>query len=341
MVAAASASHAMRFVPAPEFVWDVSGFAPPEPPKPLILWRRRDVNNINANEKFTNVPSFDDKFFLKWSSENGDLCLEAASLDNGAAVQVNTCNGGPLQEWKGSTLTGTKDGGIRSGGSNMCIAVKDDYPEDGKPLHMWNCNENGGQFWRLDRPDVPPAPAPPLPPPVTPSPGQCGACRSSANQCFTRYGFSQEACECQNNDGSCGNDWYMWVCKRQSGLKAWISSDCSKCNGDNNSPCPLPTPPTPPGPPPGPSGGTPCDTADQNQCFANAFGCQKNDPSTGTGCRCVNGPGTDSSKFKWYQWVCDTPKGVAFIDSKCEACFGLNGAPCPCSMSKPANLTIV
>jgi len=247
LVAAASAEHTMRWVPNPEFVWDVSGSALPGQPKPLGLWKHRDVNNIDTNEKFIVTQLFDDKFAIKWVHKDdalGELCVEAGSLDNGAVIQLNTCNAGPLQEWKGASIIGLKDGVIRNGGTNKCIDVEYDVDKDGEQvpdganLQVWDCNDSGNQNWRLDRPDAP-EPVPPLPP-VPPSPGpsdKCGACINSANHCFRALGYTEDQCRCQNNDASCGNDWYMWVCKGSSGTTAWISDDCSKCNGDNNGPC--------------------------------------------------------------------------------------------------------
>jgi len=92
-------------------------------------------------------------------------------------------------------------------------------------------------------------------------------------------------------------------------------------------------PPSPPSPQ-----GKPCDGARFNECYSK-FHCGGGEFQ----CRCVNGPGTDPSKFTWYQWVCGQGSSVAFMDSKCQKCNGLskNGhvQPCPCRYSN-GNVTI-
>jgi len=99
----------------------------------------------------------------------------------------------------------------------------------------------------------------------------------------------------------------------------------------------TPPAPAPPVPPPAPTG-TPCDRAQSDPCYSK-FQCGAGDFK----CRCVNGPGTDPSKFTWYQWVCGQGLSVAFMDSSCHKCNGLikNGKvqPCPCHYTN-GNVTI-
>jgi len=124
--------------------------------------------------------------------------------------------------------------------------------------------------------------------------------------------------------------------KGANGQRVWMT-DCGNDSQISFVAAGWKAPPLPPPSPPSPQG-TPCDAARFNECYS-MFKCGEGEFQ----CKCVNGPGTDPSKFTWYQWVCGRGLSVAFMDSKCQKCNGLtkNGhvQPCPCHYSN-GNVTI-
>ncbi|WP_344074069.1 RICIN domain-containing protein [Streptomyces crystallinus] len=77
-------------------------------------------------------------------------CLDVAggSADNGAAVQIWTCNNGPEQDWRlepdGSGLH------LRNVKSGKCLDVDHANSADGTKIQIWNCNQAPAQTWEAD-----------------------------------------------------------------------------------------------------------------------------------------------------------------------------------------------
>lgn len=79
------------------------------------------------------------------------MCLDVAwnSTDNGARVQVATCNGGPAQRW-GASPWNTASTPLRAHASGKCLDVKDWNAADGAPLQLWDCAlGQANQTWAL------------------------------------------------------------------------------------------------------------------------------------------------------------------------------------------------
>jgi glucoamylase len=65
-----------------------------------------------------------------------------ASTDNGAAIQLFTCNGTGAQSWAWNSGDGT----LRV--LNKCMDVTGGATASGTPLQLWDCNGTGAQEWR-------------------------------------------------------------------------------------------------------------------------------------------------------------------------------------------------
>jgi glucoamylase len=65
-----------------------------------------------------------------------------ASPDNGAAIQVFSCNGTAAQSWAWNSGDGT----LRA--LNKCLDVTGGATASGTPLQLWDCNGTGAQEWR-------------------------------------------------------------------------------------------------------------------------------------------------------------------------------------------------
>lgn len=145
----------IKWTAHPTFVLDVSGFDGPKPPKKVIIWNRPD-GNFNDNEYFVRDNSNPsqtqggEKGWITWH----DLCLEAASASNGAAVTVNTCSQtsdkyNPLQQWD---LVKTADGSkIQVKNTNKCINVADLLAKNGQPVGLWECNNDKMQSFDVQQ----------------------------------------------------------------------------------------------------------------------------------------------------------------------------------------------
>ncbi|MFI5838834.1 thaumatin family protein [Catenuloplanes sp. NPDC051500] len=74
----------------------------------------------------------------------GNLCMDIAwgSGDNGAAVQLAYCNGGPAQQW---VLTDAGD--VVNPQADKCLDIKDWNPENGAQLQIWECAGSVNQKW--------------------------------------------------------------------------------------------------------------------------------------------------------------------------------------------------
>ncbi|MDI1463721.1 AbfB domain-containing protein [Catellatospora sp. KI3] len=77
----------------------------------------------------------------------GGTCVDAAAggAANGAAVQLWSCNNGPVQRW-----TWRPDGSLSVNG--RCLDVPGAATANGTPLQIWDCNGAPNQQW-LRRPD--------------------------------------------------------------------------------------------------------------------------------------------------------------------------------------------
>src|SRR6516225_5139854 len=71
-------------------------------------------------------------------------CIDdaAASTDDGAAIEIFTCNGTGAQSWAWSS----NDGTLRA--LNKCMDVTDGATASGTPVQLWGCNGTGAQEWR-------------------------------------------------------------------------------------------------------------------------------------------------------------------------------------------------
>ena len=71
-------------------------------------------------------------------------CIDdaAASTDDGAAIQIFTCNGTDAQSWAWSS----NDGTLRA--LNKCMDVTDGATASGTPVQLWSCNGTAAQEWR-------------------------------------------------------------------------------------------------------------------------------------------------------------------------------------------------
>lgn len=69
-------------------------------------------------------------------------CLAAASMDNGAEVQLADCSGGGLQNWF------WQNGTLRLGGPNgRCLDVPGHGTNNGTSVDLWDCNGGANQQW--------------------------------------------------------------------------------------------------------------------------------------------------------------------------------------------------
>jgi glucoamylase len=71
-------------------------------------------------------------------------CIDdaGASTDNGAAIQIFTCNGTGAQSWAWNS----GDGRLRT--LNKCMDVIGGATASGTPVQLWDCNGTGAQEWR-------------------------------------------------------------------------------------------------------------------------------------------------------------------------------------------------
>jgi len=203
LVASATAKDVIHWTLNPSYVFDVSGFVAPHPPKPLMIWNRPG-NDFNGNEFFEH----DNAGTIKWN----DWCLEAASGDNGAVIQVNTCNSNNAnQKWN---LKGTNYGSlIQLQNTNKCVNVQNNEEKSGAPLQIWDCVDDQKMSFSFGgSPSPSPTPAPPTPP--SPSSKCPNICSSS--------GFVEGDCRCDDHGA-----WAMWVCSKKNGQqqsKPWFCS---------------------------------------------------------------------------------------------------------------------
>jgi hypothetical protein len=68
--------------------------------------------------------------------------MTATSTNNGAAVQLSTCNGGAGQNW----TTGTSGSLVSSG---KCLDANGGSTADGTQLIIWTCHGGTNQRWTL------------------------------------------------------------------------------------------------------------------------------------------------------------------------------------------------
>lgn len=144
----------------PTYVLDASGFDGATLPKKIILWNRPQ-GNFNENEFFVrdNSAAYDEsgqtqggKGWIVWhdqSSASHDLCLEATTATNGAAITVNECRGStdPLQRWNlVETMYGNK---IQLQDTNKCVNVVELVAKNAQPLELWDCNNDQMQSFDL------------------------------------------------------------------------------------------------------------------------------------------------------------------------------------------------
>ncbi|MFB9830701.1 ricin-type beta-trefoil lectin domain protein [Actinoallomurus acaciae] len=85
----------------------------------------------------------------QWSFVNGTLrsmgmCLTATGASAGAALVIESCDGGSSQLFR---LTSAYD--IVHSGTNKCVDAKDNKTAAGTRLQIWTCNGQNNQKWRL------------------------------------------------------------------------------------------------------------------------------------------------------------------------------------------------
>jgi hypothetical protein len=85
----------------------------------------------------------------QWAFVNGTLrsmgmCMTATGSSAGAALVVQSCNGGSAQLFR---LTSAND--IVHSGTNKCVDVKDKKTAAGTRLQIWTCNGQANQKWHL------------------------------------------------------------------------------------------------------------------------------------------------------------------------------------------------
>lgn len=223
----ATGKSALYWTAHPGFVLDVNGFQS-NYPKPIMLWER-DSSAPNDNEFFTR----NSDGTISWASDKSKgFCLEAASSDNGADVQVNYCSKNPLQKW--SIETSPPETGFRlvSTSAKKCLNVEGNTAKNSQRLQLWDCNDDKQQSFTANQdPTGWPSDGP------SPAPSECGACVKSSNHCYTKFNFKDGECKCVNSDGKCGNSWYQWICGSGDSV-AFIDSGCAQCHGLKNAPCP-------------------------------------------------------------------------------------------------------
>jgi hypothetical protein len=85
----------------------------------------------------------------QWSFVNGTLrsmgmCLTASGSSSGAALVIQSCNGGSAQLFR---HTSAND--IVHSGTSQCVDVKDQKTAAGTRLQLWKCNGQANQKWHL------------------------------------------------------------------------------------------------------------------------------------------------------------------------------------------------
>jgi hypothetical protein len=65
------------------------------------------------------------------------------SRDNGAAIQIVTCNGNPAQQF---VLSGAGD--LVNPQANKCVDIKDWNANNDAVLQLWDCSGGANQKWR-------------------------------------------------------------------------------------------------------------------------------------------------------------------------------------------------
>jgi hypothetical protein len=75
---------------------------------------------------------------------DGGKCVDdaGASTNNGAAIQIWTCNGTSAQGWGWSSGDGT----LRV--LDKCMDATGGGTSNGTPIQLWGCNGTGAQEWR-------------------------------------------------------------------------------------------------------------------------------------------------------------------------------------------------
>ncbi|HEX5754686.1 MAG TPA: RICIN domain-containing protein [Archangium sp.] len=64
------------------------------------------------------------------------------SRDNGAVIQLVSCNGNPAQQF---VLSGAGD--LVNPQANKCVDIKDWNPASGARLQLWECGGTANQKW--------------------------------------------------------------------------------------------------------------------------------------------------------------------------------------------------
>jgi hypothetical protein len=85
----------------------------------------------------------------QWAFVNGTLrsmgmCMTTAGSSSGAALVIQSCNGGSAQLFR---LTSAHD--IVHSGTNTCVDVKGNKTAAGTRLQVWKCNGQTNQKWYL------------------------------------------------------------------------------------------------------------------------------------------------------------------------------------------------
>jgi len=79
------------------------------------------------------------------SRQNTNLCIDAASYNNGAVVYLFGCHGGGNQKWEQ-----LPDGTVRVPGTNKCLDVSGGSPSNGAKTVVWDCVGGMNQRWFYD-----------------------------------------------------------------------------------------------------------------------------------------------------------------------------------------------
>lgn len=76
----------------------------------------------------------------------GGKCVDvnAASNDNGTAVQLYDCNGSNAQKW---TANGSQN--LVNAGSGKCLEATGNASANGTRLQIWTCGSGANQKWTL------------------------------------------------------------------------------------------------------------------------------------------------------------------------------------------------
>lgn len=70
-------------------------------------------------------------------------CVQAASSNSAAALQIHDCNGSALQQW---VVSGQA---ITLANTSLCIDVPSNQPANGRTLWVYSCNSTAAQKWNV------------------------------------------------------------------------------------------------------------------------------------------------------------------------------------------------